>query len=269
MDRKEGALESSLPVLSGTLTAREGVGSEDFMKFEGSRILLVDGDRIEVKVIKSILENGNMIVDVAPDAGKAYEGIEEFGKFYDIVLFDLGESASETLKIAKKIRADRRFRDMAIVVMADAESMPESSVMTRSGVNAFILKPLTAGHLYEILDIFVADRAAETLDTREGIANMNGDEELYRAILSEFVRNYSDSYTRLIEILYKGDMKKLEEFIVDLDGLSGTIGAKSLHALLQDMMRMLREDDMQSILASVAKFGNEMEKVLYLIDKKR
>jgi hypothetical protein len=64
-------------------------------------------------------------------------------------------------------------------------------------------------------------------------------------------------------------MKKLEEFIVDLDGLSGTIGAKSLHALLQDMMRMLREDDMQSILASVAKFGNEMEKVLYLIDKKR
>jgi PleD family two-component response regulator len=94
MDRKEGAVESSLPVLSGTLTAREGVGSEDFMKFEGSRILLVDGDRIEVKVIKSILENGNMIVDVAPDAGKAYEGIEEFGKFYDIVLFDLGESAS-------------------------------------------------------------------------------------------------------------------------------------------------------------------------------
>ena len=269
MDRGEGVAESSLPVLSGVLTPKESVAGEDFIKFQGSRILLVDKDASEVRVIKSILENGNIMVDVIPDVEKAYEEIEEFGKFYDIVLFDLPQSVQKTLEIAKKIRGDRRFGDMAIVVMSDAQSMPESSVMTQSGVNAFILKPLTAGHLYEILDIFIAQRAIEILDAKEGIANMNGDEKLYLYVLSEFVRDYRDSYIKLIEILYKGDRRKLEEFIVDLDGLSGTIGAKSLHALLQNMLKMLREDDMQSILASIAKFGNEMEKVLYLIEKKR
>jgi len=130
-------------------------------------------------------------------------------------------------------------------------------------MNAYLDKPINLGKLYHAFEIFTeryhrepqksgeagmqaltdaeaTDIDTEVLDLSEGLKYSNNDEGLYRLLLEDFLVNYKDSDTQLATKIGEKDYGAIHAMIVDLEGISGTLGAKRLYTLTQKIRQVLQ-----------------------------
>ncbi len=253
------AAKEGLPVYEKPIPETEGIDRESFSTFAGSRILAVDDNALNLKLIERLMEGSGIVMETASNGIEALKKLRTPGARYDLVLMDVNMPKMDGLEATRQIRQDVRLRETPVLALTASTEKEEVERILDSGMNGYLDKPIVLGKLFTAFKLFtgrsrqpkqarvmVANKGRddlvtnpEVLDIRSGIEHSNSDEALYRALLDEFLREYSECDRRYKELVEAGKYEELHRLTVDLDGLTGTLGAMELYRLVDRIKQIL------------------------------
>ncbi|MDC7236223.1 MAG: transporter substrate-binding domain-containing protein [Sphaerochaetaceae bacterium] len=122
--------------------------------FKGQKILVCDDTEINIKIIKKILEQREIIVDVAYDGKEAVEKAKK--NYFDAILMDIRMPILDGLEATKQIRLfDKKIPIIAYSANAYAEDIEEAKI---AGMNAHLAKPIDIDELFKVLESVIIDQ---------------------------------------------------------------------------------------------------------------
>lgn len=227
------------------------VTSETFALFKGSKILIVEDDAINQKVVAGVLKHSLMHIDIANNGEECLEYLKRDNN-YDLILMDINMPKMDGYTATKIIRQDSDYDSIAIISLTALTSPDEIDKMFEVGMNAHLAKPLHKAQLFTALDMFLEQTdemeeknlkpkvlTFEGLDREKGIAKANGNEDFYKEILREFYETYKNSSQIFEKLINDYRYEQVRMLCLDIKGLSGSIGANELHDLMVDIHQKL------------------------------
>ena len=220
----------------------KGMLEEEYSTFRApaARILVVDDTKMNLMVVRSLLKRTEMKIDVVISGEDAIKLAKRY--VYDVILLDQrmpGLSGVETLK---EIRTDTKTlnRDTPVVCLtADAIRGARERYISE-GFTDYLTKPVSGHDLEEtVLRYIPEDKVIE--EVVPGI--LEGDDEMYREVMSEFV---SDSVSRRERLINAFETKNLENYAIDIHALKSSakiIGERKLANLAEDLEEAAKNGD--------------------------
>jgi len=266
-EKSPASTEKELPVFENPIPETEGIDRSSFSDFTGSRILAVDDNLLNLKLIERLMEGSGIVLETASDGREALEKLRASGARYDLVLMDVNMPGMNGLECTREIRRDPQLRKTPVLALTASTDKEEVEKILASGMNGYLDKPIVLGKLFSAFKLFASQSPQskksrvminnrgqenlltnpEVLDIREGIEHTNNDESLYRSLLEEFLREYAECDQDYQKMISGGQYDELRHMMVDLDGLTGTLGATELYHLV-DRIKQIMDNGNYSLL---------------------
>jgi len=244
-----------LPICRDTFKDVKNVTLESFKKFKGTHVLIVEDNFINQKVVLSILGKSEMRLSTAINGEEAVKFIRNSEEKIDFIFMDINMPVMDGYRASELIRNDNRFDHIAIVALTALVSEHEIDKMFDSGMNGYLPKPVRIEKIYSALDVFLAKNekekmiAEETvksatlkldgLDIEDGLAHMKDNEMFYKEVLKEFIDAYSLSDNLFEKLVREQRFTQVKMLCLDMKGLTGTIGAKEMHVIINEIHQHL------------------------------
>lgn len=125
---------------------------------EGIKVLLVEDNLINQKVMTRFLEKWNMEITVANNGNEALERVAD--EHFHIILMDLQMPTMDGYQSSQAIRTidDQRKRNIPIIALTAAALKEVKEKVYASGMNDFITKPFNPVELQEKLEFHILDQ---------------------------------------------------------------------------------------------------------------
>ena len=120
-------------------------------------ILIVDDERPYVDLLGELLEKYGLEAQTAYDAGDALFRLRATKP--DLILMDLKMPQMDGLSLIDRLRSDRKWRKIPIVVVSARTAKEDQEAALGAGANRFLTKPFSSADLLEVLREFVATTA--------------------------------------------------------------------------------------------------------------
>jgi CheY-like chemotaxis protein len=133
------------------LSGQAAVAAEEQLRsrFPGARILLVEDDRVNRAVLRSLLEDIGLVIDPANDGAQAVELVKRIE--YDLILMDMQMPNMNGIEATRIIRALPGREDVPILAMT-AHAFDEDRLRClEAGMNDHMAKPIAPKRLFEVL----------------------------------------------------------------------------------------------------------------------
>ncbi len=125
-------------------------------------ILIVDDNKLNLKVAKKALEDFNFNLDEAEDGYVAIEKVKN--NHYDLILMDIMMPRMDGETALKKLKEDSLFDTPVVAVTADAVSGAEEKYI-KEGFAFYLAKPFKKGQVKVILDkVFEKKKTKKNID---------------------------------------------------------------------------------------------------------
>lgn len=137
-------VESAAPIAESTTLER----------LRGTRILVVDDNETNRKVLTTILKDWDFDTHVASDAPEALARMTQAhasGASFQIVLTDFQMPGTDGLTLASQIMADPRLRSTILLMLSSVDRHLTLSELGRLGIAAYLMKPVTRRDLERAL----------------------------------------------------------------------------------------------------------------------
>lgn len=249
------------------------------------RILVVEDNKTNQFIAKSMLEQYGFIVLVADDGKAGYDRFLNEQDVIDAVLMDLHMPVMNGYDSAALIR--KADPSVPIIAMtADAITGVEEKCRL-SGMEAYISKPFEP-------DIFIKtvleqirsrqtssftekqmlsassekedeDAKEPVLDKAAGLKMVGGNPHLFELILGEFLKENVSLEEDINAAIEGGNLTEAAQLVHKVKGSSGSIGAKALYNTAVSFQKALKEDDKQGIFELHAQFVRKLVKLLAVI----
>jgi signal transduction histidine kinase/ActR/RegA family two-component response regulator len=122
------------------------------------RILIVEDNQVNQKVVTSVLRKRGYSIELANDGQEALSKLESNG--YDLVLMDVQMPVLDGLETTRLMRKDPRWRDLPVVAMTAHAMNGDKERCLAAGMSGYISKPVHPAHLLHTVDEFLtAERA--------------------------------------------------------------------------------------------------------------
>jgi CheY-like chemotaxis protein len=225
----------------------ENIDVECFGYFKGTKVLIVEDNLINQKILMSVLRRSGMDVDVADNGKEALTFIGE-KKRYDLVIMDISMPVMDGIKATRIIREYYpELDDMPIVTFTAFNLGPEIKEMFAAGANAYLTKPLNINQLYTVFTLFVGKMKDDVsfehmlemhgLDIVKGIENTDGDTLRYKAYLERFKHRYGMSAELFGQWVEREDFDRAGIELRKMYADAVHIGAYDLEQFLKDMQK--------------------------------
>ena len=122
-----------------------------------ARILVVEDNRVNQKVVTALLGKRGFSIELANDGREALSKLEQSGNF-DLVLMDVQMPVLDGLETTRMIRRDARWRALPIVAMTAHAMTGDRETCLEAGMNAYVSKPVLPEHLLQVLDEFLVQK---------------------------------------------------------------------------------------------------------------
>lgn len=215
---------------------------DEISSLEGSRILLVEDNILNQKIITGILKPSGIKIDIASDG---LEGVNKFKSKkdeYELILMDIQMPVMNGYEATKMIRdIDKKIPIISFTANISDEDISYSEIL---GMNDYLTKPINVEKLFTILLKFIPKKiyikSGNSNSLREEIPNLKylniskvvpstlSNLSFYKCVALKFLELYKD---------FKLDIKadNFKERIHTLKGLSGTIGAEKLYEIIIEL----------------------------------
>ena len=216
------------------------------------KILVVDDDALNQRMMKLILTREGYDVDLASNGLEAFDAI----KFhhYDVVFMDLQMPVMDGIEASRRIREWENGGRKTFIVALTASYLPEKGhVLFEAGIDNYISKPFELEHIQRLLKYSLTSQLTpmdqptpaqespkQVLDVQKGIKQVGGDLETYKELLGDFVDGLPERLQVIQHYFAKMDLEGLSRAAHNLTGIAANLGASQL----SDYARRL---DMQSI----------------------
>jgi len=136
----------------------------------GKRVLIVEDNPINAKILTSYLLSFGMNSRIAENAARALEILDQtarLGQGYDIALVDMKMLGMNGVELSQHIRNDTRFAKMRIVIITSSDYEGELASIRASGCDLYLYKPLRKRTLQDaLLKLMAKNQASSDIQTR-------------------------------------------------------------------------------------------------------
>ena len=238
------------------------------------RLLLVEDNKTNQFIAKSILEQAGFVMIVTSDGEEGYQYFAAHQQEIDLILMDLHMPVMDGYTSSDLIR--KIDQDVPIVAMtADAISGVEELCRSH-GIRDYVSKPFEPDQLIETLIALLGGKTPKILpdaatkpeeteqvvDFTDGIKRMGGSKELYLRVLQSFAAESAGVADQLKEALAAGDLERGEQIVHKMKGSAGSIGAKKLHAASLELQQSLKDKNNSAIPPQTAAFYDRLDKTI-------
>ncbi|MBT9584058.1 response regulator, partial [bacterium] len=209
---------------------------------EGDRILVVEDNLVNQRIVSEMLQNLGFGVDIAANGRVALEQIMNCGPSspWKVILMDLQMPEMDGYTAAQAIRKMDRFDQVPIIAMT-AHVLPEERERCRAcGMDSFLSKPIDPevwfGILSNWLPIQQLQQTAAQIpfprlpgfDVDGGLRRVAGNSSLYRALLVSFGERLLELAPDFEMAHRAQDLRRVEFLSHTLKGEAGNLGAIDL-----------------------------------------
>lgn len=156
------------------------------------RILVVDDERLNLKIIRAILEGAAFQLDMAENGAIAWERLNREGNHYDLMILDRMMPVLDGMALLERMKAEPRFRALPVIMQSAANTPQQVAEGLAAGAYYYLTKP------YEPDSLLAIVRAAlEEQGQREDLARAARECEALRPLLvnAEFqFRDLAEAY---------------------------------------------------------------------------
>ncbi|MBR6073077.1 MAG: response regulator [Bacilli bacterium] len=132
-------------------TVIKTVNTIDTNKFANKKLLIVDDNKLNIKVARKALKDFNMIIDECYDGNECLDMIK-VGNEYDLILMDIMMPNMNGEEAFKKLKENPNFNIPTLALTADAVAGSQEKYMADGFVD-YIAKPFTKEQILEKLNI--------------------------------------------------------------------------------------------------------------------
>ncbi len=127
----------------------------------GVRLLLVEDNLVNQKVVLAMLRKRGYQIEIANDGREALEKLESASRPYDLVLMDVQMPVLDGLETTRVLRRDPRWTNLPVVAMTAHAMTGDREKCIEAGMNGYISKPVQPAHLITTLERHLAGGAVE------------------------------------------------------------------------------------------------------------
>jgi len=243
-----------------------------------TRILLVDDNRVNRKLLAAVLEADGHRVDEAGSGREAVDGCRLLP--YDLVLMDIQMADMDGLAAAAAIRAlGGRQGEVPIVAISGEVDGDIAERCLAAGMNGHLPKPVSPGMLADAVTRWARTRAATSAAQSPGpvaatagrlgglAADLSG--ETLAPIVDEFI---SGSTLRMVDIeraAAAGDLARLRAIAHDLSGSAANLGFMDLSRVARSMESACIDAAPDSVRQLVPETRAALQQVLAMLAAQR
>lgn len=111
------------------------------------RVLIVDDNPLNIELAEYVLEAAAFEVESVPDAAHVLRRLE--GPPPDLVLLDIQLPGMDGLELARRLRADERWRDIALLAFTAFAMKGDEQRMRDAGCDGYLAKPIDVSRFAE------------------------------------------------------------------------------------------------------------------------
>ncbi|MCZ6702093.1 MAG: ATP-binding protein [Ignavibacteria bacterium] len=246
---------------SGKLNLRQLESNHEQFYFDNNpRILLVEDNKVNRKIVKEILLQMGCRVDIALNGQQAIDRVRSID--YDIILMDIKMPVMDGIE-ATKILKREKFKKCPPIVAITALSTPEDEMkFKRESFSGFISKPISSSNLglilFKVLKIGKAKRSTETnykdFSKIIDLSVINQlrkycSEEVINETLSDFQIETKQFIRDIRLLIKKNDHNEILSKLHTLIGNSGTLGVLKIEQKAKFMEDDLRNNNINLFLS--------------------
>ena len=263
LDTKKDALTSENNLQNNILKVQKerfiyakNISLESFSHFSDSKLLIVEDNHINQKVLTSILKKSNMHVTIANDGKEAVDILYNDSKF-DMVLMDINMPIMDGYEATLRIRKNPSLNMVPIVALSALTATDEINKVFHVGMNGYLAKPLEKERLYSAFDTFINKKNeniteslpknidAEILDKldglniQSGLRQTNDNPIFYIEVLKEFIDAYGESDKVFDNLIEEHRFEQARMLCLDMRGLAGAVGADDMQELSSEILQKI------------------------------
>ena len=225
----------------------------------GTRILLVEDNAFNQELARDLLSREGIVVQVAGDGREALQLL--LREPFDCVLMDCQMPVMDGYAATRALRAEPRWRDLPVIAMTANAMIGDREKVLAAGMNDHIAKPIRVEEMFATLarwlrplgrtPAVVPPMPADLeklpgIDSRDSLANLMGDVQLYRRLLGMF-RDRQASFADQFRVAVAGrDLAEATRLAHDLKSVAGMLGAHGLSEPAAALERACSSADGQS-----------------------
>jgi len=122
----------------------------------GERILIVDDNATNLKLVAYLMKANGYTVDTALDAESAIEAIRN--NHPDVILMDIQLPGIDGLELTRRLKADPATRDIVIVAVTAYAMKGDQAKALAAGCDDYITKPIDTRSLPDTIKRHLANR---------------------------------------------------------------------------------------------------------------
>jgi polar amino acid transport system substrate-binding protein len=260
----------------------------------GAQVLLVEDNIVNQQIATEWLTEEGFFVSLAVNGQEAIDLVQKRiqDNYFDIILMDLQMPVMGGLDSTIAIRKweqENGYSSIPIIAMtADAMSKTKKRILD-GGMNDIITKPIDPELLFNKLVQYILAKERELpqeyidkgqakrnkqrlpfdflsgIDIDSGLNNARQNASLYLTILNKFYVNHQKTANEIKIAIDKKDFENAEIKAHTIKGLAGTIGAKSLQTIGQELEKAIYNKEMSVIYELIDRFWNKLKTVLQAI----
>lgn len=241
------------------------------------RILLVDDNKVNLKVAEGLLRPYKMCIEMAYSGKQAIEMVQN--RFYDLIFMDHMMPEMDGVETTRIIRAmeEERFRTVPIIALSANAVRGAKETFLEAGMNDFVPKPIEMRTMDRTLrrwlpeDKVISNRNATEAARREEhdggtktnpmLWQMNGidvavglkysgdDANLYREVLSDYMDTIEEKADLIEKAVEEGDLETYTIEVHSLKSTSKAIGAMELSEFAKDLESCGKNQEWGPIIA--------------------
>ncbi len=133
----------------------KNVTKKDFDIFVGAKVLIVEDNLINQRVIKGLLGSSGIDLFFAENGLDALEVVDAEEIPFDLVLMDINMPVLDGIETTRRIRKKSKYDLMPIVAFTGLNLQEQIDKMREAGMNAHMAKPLNIGRVFSIFDHYL------------------------------------------------------------------------------------------------------------------
>lgn len=134
--------------------------------FEGARMLAVDDNAVNRRVIEELAEGWGLRATVVADSDAAFNALDRSvtdGDRYHVILMDFQMPGEDGAHLTARIQADARFETIPVILLSSVDSPQNESPQAGAKFVTSIAKPVRPSRLMDILARLLTEDASRSI----------------------------------------------------------------------------------------------------------
>jgi len=214
-----------------SLSAKENqLSKRDLVRLKGSHIAIAEDNKINQTVIKAMLEDTEIEVNLFDNGQELLEYLDRHSEKIDLILMDANMPIMDGYEATIAIRKENRYDSIPIIALTASQAQSDIDRALEVGMAEYLSKPIYMHQLYSTLIKYIKPKVEKNVPKVEDL------------IL--FSAKYNASIRKFKEHLEKGRSEEMEKLIIKMEREANSVDIDMLNGMtvmLQDILKTRQE----------------------------